>query len=363
MNSAAVERIVNAVLYEGYILYPYRPSFKNHRRWTFGNVFPRDYCARNDHTERSAVHIECLVEGGERASVTVEPRFLQVVDRRFARSFTSSVRPANVPDGEHWDFVDRIVVDGTTHYEWQEAIERRIPPISATLGGLVKARRRILFHYLSRSVSELTTSAVGEPVAVTLRQRQTVTGWIDFSAESIASGAYRLKLDWVNTSPSGNEADEPSRETAQRSSLASTHVVLEVDDGAFASLTDPPAALAEAASACRNDGAWPVLLGNAGDRSAMLASPIILPDHPQTAEETAGDFFDGTEIDEMLALRIQTLTDDEKRTMTAVDDRVRALLERSERCDARRSANLPGAIRSMRPLAETTDDERVAVGK
>ena len=44
MNQALVDQIVDAVLYEGYILYPYRPSVKNQQRWTFGGLYPRAYC-------------------------------------------------------------------------------------------------------------------------------------------------------------------------------------------------------------------------------------------------------------------------------------------------------------------------------
>ena len=67
-----------------------------------------------------------------------------------------------------------------------------------------------------------------------------------------------------------------------------------------------------AAAGCRNVGAWPVLAGEEGQRDLMLSAPIILYDYPQIAPESAGDLFDGTEIDEILALRILTMTDDEK---------------------------------------------------
>ena len=62
----------------------------------------------------------------------------------------------------------------------------------------------------------------------------------------------------------------------------------------------------------------------------LLCSPIILYDYPQIAPESAGDFFDGTEMDEMLTLRVMTLTDEEKDEMRSGDDRVRNLLERTE---------------------------------
>jgi len=62
----------------------------------------------------------------------------------------------------------------------------------------------------------------------------------------------------------------------------------------------------------------------------MLCSPIILYDYPQVAPESAGDLFDSTEIDEILSLRILTLTDDEKAEIREGDDRARGILERTE---------------------------------
>jgi hypothetical protein len=44
MNFASVEKIAAAVLYEGYILYPYRATaIKNRQRWNFGTLYPRIY--------------------------------------------------------------------------------------------------------------------------------------------------------------------------------------------------------------------------------------------------------------------------------------------------------------------------------
>jgi hypothetical protein len=127
--------------------------------------------------------------------------------------------------------------------------------------------------------------------------------------------------------------------------LVSTHTILGVGDGAFVSLLDPPAPWAEAAAACRNIGTWPVLVGAEGDRDTMLSSPIILYDYPQVAPESPGDLFDGTEIDEILTLRILTLTDDEKRAMAAVDERARALLTRTEGLSGEELWRLHGAAR------------------
>ena len=117
-------------------------------------------------------------------------------------------------------------------------------------------------------------------------------------------------------------------------------------NGAFVSLTDPPEELKEAAAGCDNQGTWPVLVGEAGQTDLLLSSPIILYDYPQIAPESPGDFFDGTEIDEMLALRILTMTDEEKREMAATDPRTRELLERTEAMTPAELTRLHGALRS-----------------
>ena len=81
----------------------------------------------------------------------------------------------------------------------------------------------------------------------------------------------------------------------------------------------------------------------------MLSAPIILSDYPQIAPESPGDLFDGTEIDEILTLRIMTLTDAEKQAMIAVDDRV-AVLERTEALAPEQLMRLHGTIRNLRPV-------------
>ena len=125
-------------------------------------------------------------------------------------------------------------------------------------------------------------------------------------------------------------------------------MALRVRGGEFVSLTDPPDDLRDCTASCRNEGVWPVLVGEGRSRDEMLASPIILPDYPQVAPESTGDFFDGTEIDEMLALRVLTLTDAEKREMAAADPRAKAILERVESLPAERMRSLHGANRSVR---------------
>ena len=64
MNQELVDSIVNAVLYEGYILYPYRASAKkNRQRFTFGRVYPEAYSAAQNGAEPCVMQTECLVKG------------------------------------------------------------------------------------------------------------------------------------------------------------------------------------------------------------------------------------------------------------------------------------------------------------
>ncbi len=154
----------------------------------------------------------------------------------------------------------------------------------------------------------------------------------------------------LNQTPWKAEATNATRDEALMQSLVSTHTILEVSDGEFVSMIDPPEPFRSLAADCHNIGTWPVLVGVEGEKDTMLSAPIILYDYPQIAPESPGDLFDSTEIDEILTLRIMTLTEDEKRAMSAVDKRARALLERTESLARDQLIGLHGTIRGLRPL-------------
>ena len=66
MNAKLVEDIANAVLYEGYMLYPYRPSsVKNRQRWNFGVVYPKTYSEMQSGSDNWFQQTECLATGTE----------------------------------------------------------------------------------------------------------------------------------------------------------------------------------------------------------------------------------------------------------------------------------------------------------
>jgi hypothetical protein len=159
-------------------------------------------------------------------------------------------------------------------------------------------------------------------------------GRLDVSIEQTGESLYRLVAALENTSAWGGE----DRNEAMRNSFVSAHAVARVHGGVFVSPRETEQPL-------RNDGLWPVLVGEQGDRSTVLASPIILDDYPQVAPESPGDFFDGGEIDQLLVLNILALSDEEKREIRAGDPRARDLLERTEAMSNDDLARLHGTWR------------------
>ncbi len=179
--------------------------------------------------------------------------------------------------------------------------------------------------------------------------QQALIGWMEATSERVADGLYRVRVQIENRTAVENA--DGARDEALMQSFASTHLILEVEKGEFVSLLDPPEEARAAAEQCRNIGVWPVLVGETGVRDTMLAAPIILYDYPQIAPTSPGDLFDGTEIDEILSLRILTLSADEKRQAACLDERVRALLERTESLDRAQFAGLHGAMRPVGPAS------------
>ena len=82
MNQSLVDKIVQAVLYEGYILYPYRPSVKNHHRWTFGGLYPRAYSEAQPFGDAWSLQAECLVVAAADTVLNARVRFLHLTDRK-----------------------------------------------------------------------------------------------------------------------------------------------------------------------------------------------------------------------------------------------------------------------------------------
>ncbi len=344
MNLTRVEPIVNAVLYEGYMLYPYRASsVKNRQRWTFGGIYPRAWAAI-DESSASSMQTECLLRGDPETEVELHVRFLHLV-RRDVGELSEAL--TELPANEVMDYtpVASLSVGEQVFQAWDEAIERDVTASALAIARLAGEGARIPFSFAREQVLEPLRGRDGTIVGILIRTIAGLEGEIAVTAIEIASGIYRLTVR-IDNFTHVEAAHPDTASEAQRHAFASTHTVLGVRGGAFLSLLDPPDTLQDAASACRNQGTWPVLVGEQGADDMLLSSPIILYDYPQVAPESPGDLFDATEIDEILTLRILAMTDDEKREMAAIDPRARALLERTEALTAADMERLHGTLRN-----------------
>ena len=344
------ENIANAVLYEGYILYPYRPSsVKNRQRWTFGGVYPQAYSRAHGGSDAELTQTECLITGEPLATLGVKLRFLHLTSREI-RVLPAPAAEWQAETEAALQLVPSLRVNGTVYHTWQEAEERVFEPAPIDLGGLANEPRTYRFSFPAMREAEPLRGADQLVTGVMIRRQLALAGLLELSAQQLGAGAYRLTLRIRNVTPCA-DALQQTRDEALLSSFVSTHAILSTRGGAFISQIDPPEEYRASAEACRSIGTYPVLVGAAGDCSLMLSSPIILYDYPQIAPESPGDLFDGTEIDEILTLRILTMTGEEKAEMRQADERGRALLERTESMSPEVFMRLHGVLRGLQPLA------------
>lgn len=333
----AVKKIAEAVLYEGYILWPYRRStMKNQQRWTFGGVYPRAYSEARGEDDPWLMQTQCLVSGDGESTIEARVRFLHVTERKVGRKV-----------GETLELVDDLRVGEELYLPWDEATEREIEIGRFKLSELETAKR-VGIDIAGGSSEEALASPTGEIEGALVRSWRALCGTVEVEAEALRDEVFRVTVRITNTTPWEGE----DRESTLRQTFVSTHTVLEVQGGEFVSMTDPPEELRDLVEGCENKKTWPVLVGEEGDRSMLLSSPIILYDYPRIAPESPGDMFDGGEIDQLLILNILTLTDEEKAEMRASDPRAREILERCESLSQEQLMNLHGAIREFRVLRD-----------
>jgi hydrogenase maturation protease len=246
-----------------------------------------------------------------------------------------------------FEVVPRLLLDGKLYQTWMEAVEREValPPLT-----LNKARH-VDHGFRFDASRELEPIRGGDGLisAVIVRRQAAIEGTVAIDLEPIEHDAMKIRVRILNQSVVPKELLE-NQEAITLRTLASTHTILHVKGGQCISLLDPEGAYIEAAKACKQIGTWPVLVGDEekGERDAMLSSPIILYDYPKIAAESPGDLFDGAEIDEILTLRIQTMTDDEKAEMRQVDEQARKILERTENLAEADMLKMHGVMRSSR---------------
>ncbi|MEV7320538.1 hypothetical protein [Streptomyces sp. NPDC093970] len=338
--------VADAVLYEGYLLYPYRRSSpKNRARWQFGVLFPKDWVEAGGPVRPGVSgsadswyqQTECLVRVDRPDAVLrVRVRYLQMQHKQ-------------VHDAGRRPVESLTCADGTVHLTFEEAVPRAADftvPLSEGEHG---------FPVGSPAGSE--TERLPDGAGRIVRRREEIAASTALVVERLGEDLLRLR---VRTAHEGHPADPRApRDQVLRQALIATHTLLAAEGAEFVSLIDPGADRQDAARSCRNDFTFPVL-GDAppaeppadGSVSALLlSSPIILPDHPQVAPESPGDLHDAGEIDEILTLRTMLLTDEEKREARATDPRAAEILDRVDTMPPEVLGRLHGAIRSLKPAA------------
>lgn len=328
-NWEQVRAVADAVLYEGYLLYPYRAnSQKNQSRWQFGVLGPTD-AALTGIGEDSVLSAQMLVRAQDRPKVSIVVRFLQLQRRTAERRCT-----------EHrFEAVDELITAHGSWLSWDEAIEREIQFGPFDLADLGTPQTRRVSVQPGTDIEYLEGGRL-------VRSRRELRGELTVACEP-DDGLLRLSVTVTNTA--GPAAD---KDDAIAVSLIGTHLVVSVADGDFVSLLDPPADASAAASRCHHHRCFPVLAGPAEDSRLMLVSPIILYDHPEIAEQSEGALYDSTEIDEILTLRIMTMTDQEKAHARATDPRVAAIIDRCDSMSPEAMLNLHGVLRNPHAAGE-----------
>ncbi len=318
--------IADAVLYEGYLLYPYRASSpKNQCRWQFGVLGPPGAAEAGIGEERS-LDTQFLIAGG--GSLTLVVRFLQLQRRQ-----------AEILEDGSWVPVDELQTPGGHWLSWDEAVECEINIGTVELDDMHRSWTLPLTVSGGTAVEEISGGRL-------VRTRH------DLSAEVTVDAVRDDRLHRISLSVENITAPAADSAGAIAGSMIGTHVIAESTGGQFVSLLEPPPDATAAVTRCRHRRCFPVLAGAPGEHDLLLISPIILYDHPQVAEQSNGALYDSTEIDEILTLRVMTMTDEEKTQARATDALAAAIIDRCDAMSPEAMQRLHGVLRD--PRAGTT---------
>jgi hypothetical protein len=319
-NWERARAIADAVLYEGYLLYPYRAtSSKNQSRWQFGVLGPVG-AAGAGFGEDPAMAAQFVIDGDSELSLVV--RFLQLQNRHAEREVGKG----------RFERVDEFTSGSRTWVTWDEAVERELPFGPFAISDLATTRTLPVEAPAGTDVEYV-------PDGRLIRTRAAISGVVDVRADP-DDGMYRVSLSVRNTGPAADGKD-----SATATSMLGTHVIAEVVGGEFVSLLDPPDAAVAAVGRCHQHRCFPVLAGKPGQRDLLLVSPIILYDHPEIAEQSEGALYDSTEIDEILTLRVMTMTDEEKAQARATDPLAARIIDRCDSMSPESLQQLHGVLR------------------
>src|ERR1700737_2026058 len=240
MNLSTVDRIANAVLYEGYILYPYRASSrKNRQRFTFGRVYPQDYGKAQNGAEPFAMQTECLLRNrGEMPTLEVRMRFLHPVARTIGLLAAPVPKlPADI-EPSSLTFVPEVRVDDKLFQTWQEAVEREVRSSRQPIDSLANQALSIPFHFSSSLTFEpIQNCEIQKIIGAIVRRQQSLQGTMDIAVQPLNGQVFKIKVT-VRNQTSLSEAELYRSDEVLMRTFASTHTILESDSGEFLSLID-----------------------------------------------------------------------------------------------------------------------------
>jgi hypothetical protein len=273
-----IEQIADAILYEGYNLFPFRKSaLKNQKRFNFGIVSPKTW-AENKTNESFFQRTECLIFSEKKDfTISLKTRFLQIEN---------------------------------SNDDWQATIPREVEN-DFNLSEILDHEKTFKFNFSTE------------------KKFLKINGAIKVSVAKLDDKLFKFTLILENSSEI-NEVKDSSSEDVLPISFLSTHSIFEIKNGKFVSLLETPTEFELYAKTCENVGTFPVLVGDKEKQNYILSSPIILYDFPAVAENSFDNFFDGTEIDELMVLSILALTDEEKSEVRKTDEKAAAILDKLE---------------------------------
>jgi len=321
-NRLRARAVADAVLYEGYLLYPYRAnSRKNQTRWQFGVLGPAG-AADAGIGEDDTLSAQVVVSPRPNATLSVVVRFLQLQHRGVEKDV----------GGGRFEPVEELASGSQSWLRWDEAVEREL-----SFGPFdIETQLPQTLPIEIDAGTDIENVDGGRLV----RTRRALHAQFEITADR-DDGYVRLTMTVRNTAGAASDKDE-----AIAVSLIGTHLLAEIAGGDFVSLLEPPASADNAVARCRHHRCFPVLAGPPGDHALTLVSPIILYDHPEIAEQSEGALYDSTEIDEILTLRIMTMTDEEKAAARATDPLAAQIIDRCDSMSPEAMLNLHGVLRN-----------------
>jgi hypothetical protein len=340
---ARAHKVAEAVLYEGFVLYPYRASsVRNQVRWQWGVLAPKAFCD-SDSSEDFEMRTECILDGGPEATIWMRVQFLAL-----------RARTVQERDGEGFRTVPSLEVGDRLLTTWDEATEHQVNLGPISIGRLGHEPADLPIEIAAEHTEEILADAEGAVVGRVLRDQAPISGRVAVRVARCEGPfmMHRLTVEVTNLTDWAGPASH--RDEVVRRSLLSVHTLLAVESGDFVSHRDPPDFAKQAVATCDNKGTYPILVDD--DDKIILSSRIILDDHPEVAPESEGDYCDATEYDEILSLMVLTLSDEEKREARMTDARSAAIIDRCDNMPPEVWERLHGAIRSLSPVIRNESD-------